>query len=136
MLKRLDRIGDEPPEVGMFALWKDVNVFSWRLLPDSVAAHRGSVAGLRSDAIQYRLPEKLLLVSYDLPSPDVLSTVKPVKFVKGTGELKEAHVSERERKANFESVAYQVCLRTIHGLLNTVGSERIRVLAKVVPALD
>lgn len=71
----------------------------------------------KSFDIQYRAGDKLLLVSYDLPPPDALPTVKAVKFVKATGELKETHISERERKANFESVAYQVCLRTIHELL-------------------
>src|SRR3546814_15286171 len=69
-----------------------------------------------SDLIQYHQDDKLLLVAYDLPCPDTLPTLKSVKFIKSTGEMKESHISDREKRANFEAVAYQVCLRTIHEL--------------------
>lgn len=75
----------------------------------------------KSYVIQYHPAEKLLMLGYDLPSPDVLPTIKTVKFVKATGELKETHISEREQKANFEAVAYQVCLRTLHELFEADG---------------
>lgn len=70
----------------------------------------------RSFVVQYHQEEKLLLLAYDLPSPDDLPIVKSVRFIKATGELKETHITEREKKANFEAVAYQICLRTIHEL--------------------
>lgn len=66
--------------------------------------------------VQYHNEDKLLLLAYDLPAPDALPQVKSVKFVKATGELVEARISDRERKANFESACYQICLRTIHEL--------------------
>src|SRR3546814_19611592 len=34
-----------------------------------------------------------------------------------TGEIRETHISERERKANFDGTCYQICLRTIHEVL-------------------
>lgn len=71
----------------------------------------------RSFEVQYRPDDKLMMVAFELPCPDTLPTLKAVKFVKTTGEMKETHISDREKKANFESVAYQVCLRTIHELL-------------------
>jgi restriction system protein len=70
----------------------------------------------KSFVIQYHESDQLLLVAYDLPPPDALPSVKSVKFAKATGELKESHITEREVKANFELVAYQICLRTIHEL--------------------
>ncbi len=36
--------------------------------------------------------------------------------IAGIGEMNEAHISDRERKANFDLVCYQICLRTIHDL--------------------
>lgn len=70
----------------------------------------------KSFEIQYRPDEKLLLVAYDLPSIDILPSVQAVRFVKATGEMNEKRITEREQKANFESVAYQICLRTLHEL--------------------
>ncbi len=70
----------------------------------------------KSFVLQYRPDEKLLLVAYDLPGPDDLPTLRSIKFVKATGELKETHIAEREKAANFDAVAYQICLRTIHEL--------------------
>ncbi len=70
----------------------------------------------KSYLLQYDRVRKLMKLAYDLPSIDVLPSTKAVKFVKASGELKESFISEREKKANFESVAYQVCLRTIHEL--------------------
>jgi restriction system protein len=70
----------------------------------------------KSYLIQYHRDGRLLKVAYDLPSTDTLPSVKTVKFVKVTGELRESYITEREKKANFESACYQVCLRTIHEL--------------------
>ncbi|KRA79719.1 restriction endonuclease [Altererythrobacter sp. Root672] len=70
----------------------------------------------KSFAVQYRPDEQLLMMAYDLPSPDELPRVHSVRFVKTTGEMKIKEITEREQKANFESVAYQVCLRTLHEL--------------------
>lgn len=68
----------------------------------------------KSYTVQYHRDQKLLLLAYDLPAPDALPQTRSVKFVKTTGELAESRISEREKKANFESVVYQICLRTIH----------------------
>jgi restriction system protein len=64
--------------------------------------------------LQYRPEDKTLLLSYDLPGPDDLPQVKAVKFVKATGELQETKISEKEKKSNFDSVVFQICLRTVH----------------------
>ena len=70
----------------------------------------------KSYEIEYDQPSRTLLLEYELPSPDVTPTLKSVRFVQSTGEMKESHISERDRKASFESVCYQVCLRTLHEL--------------------
>jgi restriction system protein len=70
----------------------------------------------KSYLIQYARREKLLKVAYDLPSLDVLPRTRSVKFVKASGELKDSLITDRERNAKFESVAYQICLRTLHEL--------------------
>jgi restriction system protein len=64
----------------------------------------------------YDRSERLLKLAYDLPSMQVLPSTKQYRFIKSTGELRESFISEREKKANFESASYQICLRTLHEL--------------------
>lgn len=66
--------------------------------------------------IEYNRNAKTLLLEYRLPSPDDMPRVKAVRFIAATGEFKETYVSERELKANYDNVGYQVCLRTLHEL--------------------
>lgn len=70
----------------------------------------------KSYLVQYSRDKRLLKVAYDLPTIDVLPSIKAVKFVKATGELRESYIAEKDKKANFESACYQICLRTIHEL--------------------
>ena len=55
----------------------------------------------KSYEIEYDQPSRTLLLEYELPSPDVTPTLKSVRFVQSTGEMKESHISERDRKASF-----------------------------------
>src|SRR3546814_14736109 len=71
----------------------------------------------KSFEIDYVPDEKTLLIEYQLPSPDHMPTLKAARFVPATGEIRETHISERERKANFDGTCYQICLRTIHEVL-------------------
>lgn len=101
--------------------------------PEAVAEHatlvleQSDYEGLfeKSFEVAYRPEDKLLLVEYELPDPDALPAVRSVKFVKATGELRESHISEREKRANFESVAYQICLRSIHELFEADEANNI-----------
>lgn len=80
----------------------------------------------KSYLIQYHREGKLLKVAYDLPSIDTLPSVKSVRFVKATGELRETHITDREKKANFESACYKICLRTIHELFESDENENFQ----------
>jgi len=79
----------------------------------------------KSYLIQYHRDKRLLKVAYDLPAIDTLPSIKAVKFVKATGELRESYITDREKKANFESACYQICLRTIHELLEADENSNI-----------
>lgn len=70
----------------------------------------------KSFEIDYIESQKTLLLDYELPSPDKMPTVKAVKFVSTTGELKESHISDKDKKINFDNTCYQICLRSIHEL--------------------
>ena len=80
----------------------------------------------KSYVVQYHRDKKLLLISYDLPAPDVLPQLKSVKFVKATGELAETKIAEKDKRANFEFVSYQICLRTIHEIFESDEDDNIQ----------
>jgi restriction system protein len=68
----------------------------------------------KSYTVQYAKDQKLLKIEYRLPNQDQLPNVKSVKFNKASGEFIETPISDRETKANFETVAFQIALRTLH----------------------
>lgn len=70
----------------------------------------------KSYQIEYQPEEKILLLEYELPSPDKMPTLKQVRFIASTGEMKETHITDRDKKSNFDHVCYQICLRSIHEL--------------------
>ena len=92
----------------------------------------------KSYEMEYDECNRTLLLEYDLPSPDVMPTLKFVRFIQSTVAMKESHISERERKASFESVCYQICLRTLHELFEADEHDHIdRILFNgFVTAID
>jgi restriction system protein len=84
----------------------------------SLVLERSDYNGLfeKSYVMQYDPAPNLLKIAYDIPSVDELPAIKNVRFIKASGELKDSFISDKERKANFESVAYQITLRTLHEL--------------------
>jgi len=79
----------------------------------------------KSFYIEYEAEAKTLLLEYQLPSPDEMPKLKAVRFSPSTGEMKETYISEREQKSNYDSVCYQVCLRTLHELFEADEFENI-----------
>jgi restriction system protein len=73
----------------------------------------------KSYFIQYDGKSKVLKLEYRLPTPEQLPRTKSVKFNRASGELIEAKILDREIKANFESVAHQIALRTIHEIFES-----------------
>lgn len=106
-------------------------------LPEAVEEHASIVleASDHDEAIpkkweiQYNSETKLLVVEYMLPAPEDLPTTKSVRYVASTGELKETSISERDRKALFDNLCYQICLRTLHELLEADSPDNIENIA-------
>ena len=75
--------------------------------------------------LQYSEDDKTLLVEYQLPDPKNIPNVKVIRFVSSTGELKETHISQKESRELYDSVCYQICLRTIHEVLEADSPHHI-----------
>jgi restriction system protein len=57
-----------------------------------------------------------LVIDYRLPAPDELPTLERVTFIKSRNEKAEKYIPEARRKKLFDSVCYQIALRTLHEL--------------------
>lgn len=66
--------------------------------------------------LAYSRESGMLVVDYRLPAPSELPSIEKVSYVKSRDERAEKHISESRRKVLFDSVCYQICLRTIHEL--------------------
>lgn len=66
--------------------------------------------------LDYNTETKILIVEYSLPSVDVMPTVKEVKYIQSRDELVESHFPESILNKIYDSLVYQIALRTIHEL--------------------
>lgn len=68
----------------------------------------------RNWEIEYRPENKMLVVQMDLPAPSDMPEVESYKFVKSRNAIDAKKLPEAARKALYDSVVYQISLRTIH----------------------
>jgi len=76
--------------------------------------------------LDYNNVTKILIVEYSLPAFDDIPRIKEVKYVQSKNELVETYLSESILNKLYDSLIYQITLRTIYELYK----------ADVVDALD
>lgn len=64
--------------------------------------------------LEYIEITKTLIVEYQLPSISELPTLRDVKYIQTKNEFKESHLTEAALNKLFDSLIYQIILRTIH----------------------
>ncbi len=64
----------------------------------------------------YNADNGLLIVDYELPSPSIIVTLSEVKYIQSRNELVESHISKVQLNKLYDSVLYQISIRTIHEL--------------------
>lgn len=66
--------------------------------------------------IDYNPETKILIVDYSYPSPDNFPNVKEVKYIQSRDEFKESYLSAAAMNKMYDSVLYQITLRSLHEL--------------------
>lgn len=66
--------------------------------------------------LDYNAETKILVVDYKLPAPEQLPTLKEVRYVASRNETTETHITQSQAAQLYDSVLYQLVLRTIHEL--------------------
>jgi len=64
----------------------------------------------------YSPDSKILICEYYLLSPETLPRLREVKYVASRRELKESNITDSQAEKIYDSVIYQIVLRTIHEL--------------------
>ena len=76
--------------------------------------------------VQYDSEAKLLKVQFELPNTDVVDIPKSIKFIQTTGEFKETRISAAEQKILYDSICYQIAIRTVHELYKADSVSNIK----------
>lgn len=79
--------------------------------------------------LEYRDQSRMIVVNYDLPSPNALPHVESYRYVKARDEIASKELSSAVQKKLYNSVIHQTCLRTIHELFEADAAGAIDVLA-------
>ncbi len=66
--------------------------------------------------LEYRADAKLLIVEYELPAPGVMPSLREVKYVPSRDQFEEKHLTQKQINGIYDSVVYQIALRTLHEL--------------------
>jgi len=66
--------------------------------------------------LEYQTETKTLVVDYFLPSPEEVPTLKEVKYVASKDEFSEVNLQETAFNKMYDSLLYQIALRTVHEL--------------------
>lgn len=88
--------------------------------------------------IEYVPVTKTLLVDYSLPNPEQIPSLKEVKYVQSKDSFQEVYLTEKERDALYDSLIYQITLRTLHELFEADTGEAIERISfnGLVTAID
>ena len=78
--------------------------------------------------LDYNKQSKLLLVEYVLPAPELYPTLKEVKYIATKKEVKEYHISATQVAKKYDTLIYNITLRTLHELFEADQANAIELI--------
>lgn len=104
--------------------------------PDAVCEHANLVLGNskypdwhKADyVVEYNTQSGMMVVDYRLPSPDEIPTLERVSYIKSRDERVEKHISDAKKARLFDSICYQIALRTIHELFEADDANALEAI--------
>lgn len=88
--------------------------------------------------LDYLPDTKLIIIDYCLPAPEDINTLKSVKYNASKDSMEEKHITQSQRDKLYDSVLYQIVLRTIHEMFesDTINAINIIVFNGIVSSID
>lgn len=77
---------------------------------------------------EYNLNNKILIVDYRLPTPENLPTLKAVKYVISSDEIREHHITRTQLLKLYDGTIYKIILRSINELFTVDTIEILDVI--------
>lgn len=68
---------------------------------------------------KYNTENKILIVDYYLPAPKDIPTLKSISFVTSHNQIKEKHITEKQKENLFDQVIYKITLRSIKEIFSS-----------------
>ncbi|MGJ3203683.1 restriction endonuclease [Geobacillus stearothermophilus] len=78
--------------------------------------------------VQYRPDLKTVIISYKLPSPAVIPKIVEFKYSPTKQEIVAKEMKKKEFEEFYDSIIYQITLRTIHEIFESVYIEHVDVV--------
>ncbi len=75
--------------------------------------------------LDYQAETKTLVIDYFLPAPEDIPTLREVKYVASKDEFAEVHIQEAAFNKLYDSLLYQIALRTVHEVYESDQTEAI-----------
>ena len=79
--------------------------------------------------LKYTPENKIIILDYQLPPINSIPTLKDVKYIQTRDEFTEKHIPETELSKLYDSILYQITLRTIHELYE---ADQINALESII----
>ncbi|MDP2874131.1 MAG: restriction endonuclease [bacterium] len=67
----------------------------------------------------YEENSRLVLIDMNLPHPSVLPLVTEYRYINSLNEIEKKFMTDKESESFYNSVIYQICLRTIHEMFES-----------------
>jgi len=83
----------------------------------------------KSWELEYRQDSNILIVDYHLPDIEHLPITESYRYIKSRNEVVTKNLSEAAMKKLYESVIYQICIRTLHELIEADAIDAIHAVA-------
>lgn len=80
-------------------------------------------------SLEYKETNRMIIVEYDLLAPEQLPKVESYKYVKARDEITEKQFTQSFLKKLYDSVIYQICIRTVHELFEADIVNAIEAIA-------
>lgn len=79
-------------------------------------------------ALAYDDSSGILVVDYELPSLSAVPALKEMTYVASRDAYKEKHITEAQKKKLYDTVLYQISLRTLHELFEADTANSLQLI--------
>lgn len=79
--------------------------------------------------LEYKKEGRIAIVEYDLPSPSRIPKFESCQYIKSKDEVLKKEIPLNKQKKLYDSVIYQICIRTIHELFEADAVNALDVVA-------